>query len=145
VGLHVVIRAYAAGSPLRDAGQLRLLARARLAIGELWSWRTEVPVSRDPLDRRAFDAVLTGAAGHIGLEAIVRLTDAQAQVRAVTLKQEAAGLERVVVVLAQTRHNRAALADAAPTLRVAFPTQSREVFRALRSRRLPAANGIVLV
>jgi transcriptional regulator with XRE-family HTH domain len=145
VGLDVVVRAHAAGSPMRDAGQLRLIARARAIIGDLWTWCTEVPVSRAPNDRRAFDAVLTGAAGRIGLEAITRLTDAQAQVRAVTLKQEAAGLNRMVLVLAQTRHNRAALGIAAPTLAAAFPASPREVLRALRSGRLPAANGIVLV
>jgi transcriptional regulator with XRE-family HTH domain len=145
LGLEVSLRAYPAGSPLRDAGQLRLLARARAAIGEGWAWRTEVPVSADPHDRRAFDAVLSSSVGSIGLEAITRLTDAQAQVRAVTLKQEAAGLERMVLVLAETRYNRGAVADAAPTLLGAFPASSREVLRALREGRTPSANGIVLV
>jgi hypothetical protein len=134
-----------AGSPLRDAAQLRLLARAQVAIGEAWTWRTEVPVSRDLHDRRAFDAVLSSAAGRVGLEAITRLTDAQARVRVVTLKQEAARLERMVLVIAQTRHNRAALADAAPTLRSAFPAGTREGLRALRAGQLPPVNGILLI
>lgn len=146
VGIDVVIRAHAAGSPLRDAGQLRLISRARAAIGEAeWTWRTEVPVSRDPHDRRAFDAVLSSHAGHVGLEAITRLTDAQAQVRAAVLKQETARLERLILVLVQTRHNRAAVVAAAPTLSGAFPAKPREVLRALRAGRLPQANGIVLV
>lgn len=142
VGLDVPIRAFPAGSPLRDAGQLRLIARARVAIGEGWRWRTEVPVSDDPRDRRAFDVVLMSAAGRIGLEAITRLIDAQAQVRAVILKQEAAELERMVLVLANTRHNRAAVADAAPTLAAAFPTSPRDVQRTLRNGQLPTANGL---
>lgn len=89
--------------------------------------------------------MLSNAAGRIGLEAIARLTDAQAQARAVTLKQEVANLERMVLVLAQTRHNRAALLDADPTLGVAFPATPREVLKALRAGQLPAANGIILV
>ena len=145
LGFELSIRAHPAGSPLRDAGQLRLISRARTAIGELWTWQTEVPVSRDPYDRRAFDAVLTGAAGRIGLEAITRLTDAQAQVRAALLKQETARLERLILVLAQTHHNRVAVIAAAPTLSGAFPATPREVLRALRAGRLPQANGIVLV
>lgn len=145
LGLDVSIRAFPAGSPLRDAGQLRLIGRARAAVGEAWAWRTEVPVSSDPRDRRAFDAVLSGPAGRIGLEAITRLIDAQAQVRAATLKQEAAGLVRMVLVLAQTRHNRTAVLEAAPTLSPAFPIRPREVLRALRAGQLPAANGMILV
>ncbi len=88
--------------------------------------------------------MLTGAAGRIGLEAITRLTDAQAQVRAL-LKQETARLERLILVLAQTHHNRVAVIAAAPTLSGAFPATPREVLRALRAGRLPQANGIVLV
>jgi len=146
VGLDVPIRAFPSGSPLRDAGQLRLIARARADIGDkAWTWRTEVPVADDPRDRRAFDVVLAGHAGRIGLEAITRLTDAQAQVRAAILKQETAGLERMVLVVAQTRHNRAAVADAAPTILGAFPAAPREVMRALRDGDLPTANGIVLI
>ena len=145
VGLEVSIRSFPAGSPLRDAGQLRLMARARGVLGEQFAWRTEVPVSDDPRDRRAFDAVLSGGAGRIGLEAITRLTDAQGQVRAATLKQAVARLERVVLVLAETRHNRAAVLDAAPTLQPAFPITAREVLRAIRAGRLPRGNGIVLL
>lgn len=145
VGLDVVLRAYPGGSPLRDAAQLRLLRRARQLIGEGWRWRTEVPVSADPMERRAFDAVISRGGVRIAMEAISRLVDAQAQVRALSLKQEAAGLGRVVMVLADTRHNRAALGEAEPTLRAAFPEGSRAILAALRAGAIPPANGVVLV
>jgi hypothetical protein len=74
-----------------------------------------------------------------------RLTDAQAQVRSAILKQEVARIERIVLVLAETRHNRAALEDAAATVLGAFPTSPREVLGALRTGWLPRANGIFLV
>ena len=80
----------------------------------------------------------------IGLGALSRLMDARAQVRAATLKQEASGVDRLVLVLADTRHNRAALVAAAPTLKPAFPLGPRETFAALRAGRLPPANGFVL-
>src|SRR5437773_6955349 len=78
VGLDVSVRTFAGGSPLRDAGQLRVLGRARAAIGERWTWRTEVPVSNHPLERRAFDAVISAEGLRVGIEIITRLTDAQA-------------------------------------------------------------------
>jgi transcriptional regulator with XRE-family HTH domain len=145
LGFDVPLRTFPAGSPLRDAGQLRLLARFQAAVGEAWTWATEAPVTVDPLDRRAFDAVLTRRPFRVGCEAIVRLTDAQAQVRMALLKQEASGVDRLVLVLAETRHNRIALRDGAASIKPAFPLGSREVLRGLRAGRLPTANGIAVV
>ena len=145
VGLDVSVRSFAGGVALRDAGQLRVLGRARSVIGGDWAWRTEVAVSANPLDRRAVDAVISRGGVRIGLEVITHLTDAQAQLRAVTLKQEAARFDAMVLVLANTRHNRSALVDAAPSLAPIFPLRGRAVLAALRAGRAPAADGLVLV
>jgi transcriptional regulator with XRE-family HTH domain len=145
VGLDVSVRAFAGGSPLLDAGQLRVLGRAREAIGGDWKWRTEVPVSSHPLERRAFDAVISRGGLRIGLEIITRLTDAQAQSWAALLKQEVAGLDRLVLVFAQTRPNRTALAAAWPTLQPSCSVRPRLVLASLRAGQPPAANGILLV
>ncbi len=145
VGLDVPFRGYPGPSPLRDAAQLRILARARDRIGNGWTWRTEMPVSTDPLDRRAVDAVVIGAGGRIGLEIISRLTDAQAQVRAAVLKQGSATLDRMLLVLADSRHNRRALLEGTATIRPAFPLGSRALLTDLRAGRLPASNGVLLV
>jgi len=145
VGLDVPIRAFPAGSPLRDAAQLQLLGRFRASVGEMWTWRTEVPVTANPLERRAVDAVLVRGPHRVGVEAITRILDAQAQIRPILLKQEAAGLERMVLVLADTRHNRSALADGDATISPAFPLPHRALMRDLRTGRLPSANGLVLV
>ena len=102
-------------------------------------------MSRDPTDRRAFDAVLSRGDARVAVEAITRLTDAQAQVRAITLKQEAAGLSSLVLVLADTRHNRRALRDGAPTVAPAFPAASRDILRLLRSGQAPPGNGVLLL
>lgn len=144
VGLDIPVRAYPAGSPLRDAGQ-RLLKRFRAAIGEGWAWRTEVPVSTDPLDRRAIDAVLERPPHRVGVEAVTRILDAQAQTRSILLKQSVAHVQCIVLVLADTRHNRTALADGASTISPAFPLPHRALMRDLRAGRAPSANGVVLV
>lgn len=145
VGVDIPIRTFPAGSPLRDAAQLRLLERFRVSIGEAWTWRTEVPVSVNPLDRRAIDAVLVRGPHRVGIEAVTRILDAQAQTRPILLKQEAAGLQRMVLVLAATRHNRNALVDGAQTLSPAFPLRHRALMRDLKRGRPPPANGIVLI
>ena len=145
VGLDVSIRAFPGGSPLRDAGQLRILDRFQSAVGDAWAWRTEVPVSPDPRDRRAFDALLSRGRQRIAVEVIVRLVDVQGQVRPILLKQQASGVDRVVLVLADSRLNRSALRSGHPTLMPAFPTPPRKAMAALRAGELPSANCVVLV
>lgn len=145
VGLDVSLRTFPGGSPLRDAGQLRVLSRFRALVGDLWDCHTEVPVTADPRDRRAFDAVLSRGPVRVGVEAVTRLTDSQAQVRAILLKQQAAGLGSIVLVLADTQHNARALRDAAATVGPAFPLSPRMTLGNLRAGVPPARNGYVLV
>jgi transcriptional regulator with XRE-family HTH domain len=145
VGLDIPIRSFAGGSPLRDAGQLRLLERLDSIISPKLKRRTEVAVSRDPRDRRTTDLVAATSAGRFGFEAISRFTDGQAQVRAALLKQEASGVDSMILVLADTRHNRRAIDEAAPTLRPSFPLGSRAVLRALRAGQIPRGNGVILI
>jgi transcriptional regulator with XRE-family HTH domain len=142
VGLELGVRAFPAGSPLRDAGQLATLARFRALIGSAWRIRTEVPVGGD---RRSIDALLTNTRGSIAVECITRLLDAQAQVRSILLKADAARVSAVLIVLADTRWNRRVLVDAAPTLDPAFPLRRRAVLRCLRTGEIPKQNGVLLV
>ena len=145
VGLDLSMRAHPGGAPLRDAPQLRLLARLQAALGTTWAWRTEVPVSTDPYDRRAIDAVLARERSRVGVEAIARLEDAQTEARGIGLKQQAAGLACMVILLADTRHNRYVVRAGAPTLDPMFPLRGRVVMSALRAGHAPPANGIVLL
>ena len=145
VGLDVPLRAYAGGSPVHDDGHLRVIKRLLALAGRAWRALTEVPVSAEPLDRRAVDVVLTNSAGRIGGEVITKLVNAQAQVRSATLKQQAAGLDRMILALPDTRHNRMALAIAAPSIVPAFPLSSRAVGYALRHGQLPRSNGVLIL
>jgi transcriptional regulator with XRE-family HTH domain len=145
VGLDVSLRTFLGGPPLRDAGQLRILSRLHVALGATWTWRTEVPISRNPADRRAMDAVLSRDDRRVGVEAVSRLTDAEGQIRPILLKQQAAGIECVVLVLADSRHNRQALAASGPTVQAAFPCPPRVALAALRRGELPPANAAILI
>ncbi len=145
LGLDVPVRSFLAGSPLRDAPQLRVLARCRPFLGNQWRWDTEVRVSPDPRDRRAVDAVLERDGMSIGVEVISRLTDAQAQVRAAIQKRDAADLDRMLLILGNTRYNRAAVRAAQPTLGPTFPVLGRAALRTIRHGYLPPIDGLAFV
>jgi transcriptional regulator with XRE-family HTH domain len=158
VGRDLSVRVYPGAAPVHDAAQLAILGRLRPHVADTLSWRTEVPIPI-PGDQRAIDLVI-GAGGGAGggadggpgrgpdvsvaVECISRLEDAQSAERAGRLKQRDAGLSCLVLVLADTRHNRAAVAGA-PTLATSFPHSTRAILAALRAGRQPPGDGIVFV
>jgi len=143
VGLDLVVRLYPGPDPVRDHAHVRLLARLQAELPGL-KWLTEVPLPV-PGDQRAIDAVVHLGSRRVGFELETRLVDAQSLVRRLMLKQRDAGIARMIVVLADTRANRAALAAGGETLRPAFPLARHQVIASLRAGRVPDANGIVLV
>jgi hypothetical protein len=144
VGLKLHARFYPAGGGLRDAAQLDILRRLRLRIGDRWSWLLEAPLNVAG-DLRAFDALLSNGHTTVAVEAITRLRDAQAQLRAAALKQRDGNVHRLVLVIRATDHNRAALASAADVLATSFPLGTRATLKALSEGANPGDNGIVLL
>jgi hypothetical protein len=144
VGLDMVVRFYPGSTPLRDLGHVRLLARLQALIGSPATWNTEVPISI-PGDQRAVDATLRMGARLVGFELETRLVDAQATSRRAMLKARDARLAALILVVADTRWNRLALAASAPTLGASFPLERREILAALRAGAVPSGNGILIV
>jgi transcriptional regulator with XRE-family HTH domain len=144
VGLRLHARFFPAGGGLRDAAQLDLLRRFRARIGDRWNWQLEAPLNI-PGDPRAFDALLIGPNTTIAVEAITRLRDAQAQLRAAGLKQRDGKVLRLVILISATHHNRAALASAGDVLTISYPLGTRETLAALKAGEDPGDNGIVLL
>jgi transcriptional regulator with XRE-family HTH domain len=144
VGLDLSVRVYPGGEPLRDAGHARLTAAFRARVGAPLRVRSEVPIG-DRRDQRAWDQTIADRDGIAAAELETRLMDAQAVVRRITLKSRDSGIDRVILVLADTRLNRRAVAAAEAMLRPNFPTDSATVLGALRRGRLPARGGIVFL
>ena len=144
VGLRLHARFYPAAGGLRDTAQLDLLRRLRARIGDRFTWQLEAPLPI-PGDQRAFDALLTRGDTAIAIEAITRLRDAQAQLRAATTKQRDGQATRLLMLIKASHANRAALATAADVLATTFPLATRTTLAALAAGDDPGENGIVLL
>jgi transcriptional regulator with XRE-family HTH domain len=144
LGLDLSVRLYPGATGLRDIGQVRRLERLRARLHPELGWGTEIPVG-PPGDQRAWDAVIRGPDWRIGVDCETRLLDFQSVDRRVALKARDSGVDRVVLLLADTRHNHDALGALASTVLASYPATSRSVLRALGEGSCPAGNAIVLV
>jgi hypothetical protein len=144
VGRDLSVRSYPRGDPARDAGHRRLLERFRVRLPPGALWATEVPLPI-PGDLRGLDGWTRLAGLSIGVEAETRLSDIQALERKVLLKARDADLDLVILLVAETRANRAILAIHREALRTSFPLDTREVMAAVTEGMPPRANGIVVL
>ena len=95
-------------------------------------------------DPRAWDAAISGVGWIVPVEGETRLGDSQALARRIELKRRDAGFDHVVLLVADTRHNRQALRGATSLL-AAFPVSGSVILAALAEGREPDGSGIVLL
>lgn len=150
VGLDVRTRTYPGSDPLRDAGQVRLLARLRALLPPGVRFLTERPILGQG-DQRAWDGTILELDGggtfptHLDVEGETRVTDLQAQTRRIALKARDAGSPYVLIVVADTRANRRAVLAAGASLSADFPVPAREALRELRGGRHPGGSAIIFL
>ncbi len=81
-----------------------------------------------------------------GVEAETRPRDVQALQRRVALKRrDDPGIEHVILLLSDTRHNRQLMRDHGEALRADFPGQARELLAALRAGEPLSESGVLLI
>jgi hypothetical protein len=88
--------------------------------------------------------VIDGAGFRAMVEAETRLNDLQATERRARGKQRDLGLDRLILLVADTRHNRAVL-EAHPELFERYPISTRACLLALRDGRDPGGDAIVVL
>lgn len=145
VGLRPSLKFYPDGPRIRDAGQLRVLERFDGVLGASLRHAREVRLAIQG-DLRAWDERVTDGRSNASVECEVHLHDVQAVQRRIALKQRddpAAG--PVILLLADTAHNRRVLAEHREALRAQFPLDGGAILRALRAGRLPPASGILSI
>lgn len=139
------LKLYPDGTRLRDAGQLALLARLAPIPAPPLRLGREVRIPL-PGDLRAWDARITDGWSGASFEGEVHLHDIQALQRRIALKQRddpEAGV--VILLVADTAHNRRVLAEHREALRAQFPLDGGAILRALRRGQVPPAGGILLL
>ena len=144
VGLDLSIRAYPGGPPLRGTAQATLLERLRTRLPPDARWLHEVALDL-PGDQRAWDAVLTLSAIRIGVEAETRPRDFQELARRLALKERDGRVDRVVLLLLDSRSNRQALRTPNPLVGARFPIHGPTALERLRDGQDPGGNAIILL
>jgi transcriptional regulator with XRE-family HTH domain len=147
LGLDLSIKAYPTGDPIRDRAQLALLDRLRVRLHPSLRWRTEVPLPIEG-DLRAWDAEIRGRDPRpwgARVEAETRIADGQALERKLALKLRDDPEGHLILLVADTRSNRAVVSTLRAGLRDVFPVRAREVLTALRDGREPPGNAILLM
>jgi hypothetical protein len=144
VGLDLAVRAYPGGQPIRDAGHLALIGRFRRRLSPAIGWRSEVPVVPLAGDHRAWDGVMSHGGRRAGAEFETRPRDVQELQRRLALKERDGDVDVVMLVLADTRHNRLFVRAHAPDLVAQFPVAGPEALALLGAGQLPRGNAIVL-
>ena len=139
----VSLRLYPAGRPLRDDGQLALLERLRRSLSPGLAWRNETPI---PIagDMRAWDASIDGPGCTVFVDAETRIRDVQALERLTALKARDTGTDRVILLIADTRSNRAILTSLGGSL-IAHALPGRTILAALEAGHDPGGSGTVLL
>jgi transcriptional regulator with XRE-family HTH domain len=144
VGRDLRLQIYPAGDAIRDAPQQRLLLRLRTNVHERLVWRTEVTLPNDA-DLRAWDAVIRGDDWWAAVEAETVITDVQELERRLTRKMRDGRAGLVILLFADTRRNRQALAIAPAAFGGFDRHATRSVLGSLRSGSRPQRCAIILL
>jgi hypothetical protein len=96
-------------------------------------------------DLRAWDAVIGGPGWSVPIDAETRVRDVQALARREALKRRDDGAATMILLVADTRHNRQVLRLAKMHLVGDFPIDGRVVVAALSRGEPPSGSAIVLM
>jgi transcriptional regulator with XRE-family HTH domain len=143
LGCELSLGIHAIGAPVRDKAHVALLTRFAARLGRLLRWRTEVPVTV-PGDLRSADGMVEGTDFDAIVEAETRLDDLQAVERRLRAKQRDLGAKRAILLIGDTRHNRAVIAQV-PDLNDRFPVGTRAALHALSRGGDPGGECLVVL
>jgi hypothetical protein len=144
VGLELSARVYPTGRPHRDRAHHQLLERLRARLPPGIDWRVEVPFP-DYRDLRAWDAVVRPGGVLVAIEAETRPRDGQELERRLQQKRRDGGVDRLILLLADTRSNRLFARDFGPSLGHDFPVLGSLALTRLAAGLDPGGDSIILL
>ena len=145
VGLDLVLQMYPGREPsLRDSGQMAMAQSLAELAAPAWRASFEEPAGEHG---RAIDLVLWGPDEILAVEIERQLVDWQSQLRRWSAKRDWLAAQharpvRLVVMVAETHGNRAALRPFASVTERTFPAGTRAVLQAIRSPTPLGADGL---
>jgi transcriptional regulator with XRE-family HTH domain len=144
LGQELVVRPYPSGDAVRDTAHRALLDRLRVRCHASIRWRTEVPL---PIagDLRAWDATAICPAFRAGVEAETRLRDIQAQERRWSLKQRDGGMDRLILLVLDSRSNRDVLRLHADWVAERFPIPGVRALELVGAAVDPGGDALILL
>jgi transcriptional regulator with XRE-family HTH domain len=144
LGLELSVSLHPLGDPIRDKAQQALIGRLMAILARAYVAIREVPLPR-PGDLRSWDVLLRLGDLLVGVEAETRVRDVQALTRHVRQRERDGGVDEILIVLADTAHNREIVNQLRDALGERFQTPPRALLAALRNgTRLPGSGVILL-
>ncbi len=140
LGLDLAVRTYPGANSLRDAAHGARLGRVLVHVRAPLAYKLEVLLPRNdshPYEQRAWDALVTGHDKRTGFEMEMRIRDAQAMERRIELKRRDDPVDSLVVLVADTKHNRQVIRESPWLFNGLARLTFRELTRLLRSGQHP--------
>jgi transcriptional regulator with XRE-family HTH domain len=142
VGLHPI------GDPLRDKGQLACGRRLNAMLSDRWRV-TDETLLPGAGEQRAWDKLLRLVDATprclVGVDIESRAWDIQALVRRTRGRERDGEVDHILIVLADTTHNRRVVDALRATLGPGYATGPRRIMTALRSGQPLPGSGVVLL
>jgi transcriptional regulator with XRE-family HTH domain len=142
VGLHPI------GDAVRDKAQLAIGKRFQALLSQAWRVTDEMLLPGEG-ERRAWDKMLrlpdTQPRQLVGVDIESRVYDVQAIVRRTRGRERDGHVDAILLVLADTTHNRSVVDELRSALGPAYATSPRALLGALREGRPLPGSGVILV
>jgi hypothetical protein len=143
LGLELSVRLHRVGDPVRDKASRGLTGRFLALVGA--GYRVVQEALLPAGGQRSWDVLLRLGALLVGVEVVTRVRDVQGLVRHIRLRERDGGTDFVLLVLSDSAHNRAFMAELHEALGDAFTTPRHEIIAALRSGRPVPGSGVLLL
>jgi hypothetical protein len=142
LGLHPI------GDPIRDKGQLACARRFDALLSNRWRV-TDEALLPGPGEQRAWDKLLrlvnSSPTYLVGTDIESRVHDVQAIVRRTRARERDGHVDRILIVLADTAHNRRIVEELGRSLGDTYSTPPRDLVAALRAGTPLPGNGLILI
>lgn len=145
LGLKPTIQLHPEEEPLRDRGQLKLIARFRALLSTTWHVMIEAPFPTLG-DLRSWDVLIRlGSTYRVGVEAETRIRDIQELVRRIRQRELHGGVDEILIILSDTTHNRRLVGELREALGERYAASPRTLHAGLRTGSPLPGSGLILL